>query len=309
MKKTKLRPSNSERMLNCNLSLWLPERAKTLSQEKYLAERSEDHERLSKGLFHDTEEKCRRYQQFVLKRCGSNTFTEKKLSASIGDNLFEGTPDLFGFDGETKTLYVVDYKTGFHNVSAWGNSQLMSYAVLVLLTKKEWDIECFKLSILNTKADLCSHFEPLKEKVLLHIARIKQSLSFNEKGTAYAVTGDWCKFCPSKDYCPLQRGTTDLKNYYDMDTDHLLYAKHKRQTELIKREKALLQETGLSKVFDYDLVKGAKRFKLKPEAPKKLLEVRKLMTPAEAKKVLTEGQFQDCFDEEQTTKLAIGEEK
>ena len=309
MKDNKIRPSNSERMLNCNLSLWLPKKEKTMSQEKYLAERSKDHERLSKGLFLETEEQCRRYQKFVLKRCGSNTFVEEKLSASIGETMFKGTPDLFGFDGETKTLYVVDYKTGFHNVSAWGNSQLMSYAVLVLLTKKEWDIESFKLSILNTKADLCSHFEPAKEKILLHIARIKQSLKFISDGTAYAVTGDWCKFCPSKDYCPLHREIPETKNYYDIDTDHLLYAKHKRQIELAKREKALLQETGLSDVFDYKLVNGPKRFKLKPEAPKELLEVKKLMTPTEAKKVLTEGQFQDCFDEEQPLKLAIGDEK
>ena len=308
MKNTKLRPSNAERLLNCNLSLWLPERAKTLSQEQYLKERSEDHERLAKGVFYDTEQHCQKYQQFVLKRC-NKVFTERKLSAYMGETLFEGTPDLFGFDEESRTLYVVDYKTGFKNVSAWGNAQLMSYAALILITQKDFEIDHFKLSILNTKADLCSHFEPLKEKILLHIARIKQSLKFIANGTAYAVTGDWCTFCPAKDYCPLQKETTHLKNYYDMDTDHLLYAKHKRKDELAKREKALVQESGLSKVFDYKIVEGPKRFKLKPEAPKDLLKVKKLMTPTEAKKALTEGQFKECFDAEQTLKLAIGGER
>ena len=91
MKKTKLRPSNSERMLNCNLSLWLPERDKTETQEKYLAERSEDHERLSKGIFRDTEKNCHRYQKFVIKRCGNSTFIEEKLSVYMGGNPFEGT--------------------------------------------------------------------------------------------------------------------------------------------------------------------------------------------------------------------------
>lgn len=305
----KLRPSNSEKILNCNLSLWLPKREKTADQKKYLAERSEDHERLASGLFRDSEEKCQRYQQFVVKRCVDNTFTEEKLSVYMGENLFEGTPDLFGFDKETNTLYVVDYKTGVRNVSAWGNSQLLSYAVLVLLSKKDWEIEHFKLSILNTQSDLCSHFEPLKEKVLLHAARIKQSLKFIADGTAYAVTGDWCKFCSSRDYCPLQRETPAIKNYYDMDTDQLLFAKHKRQAELAKREKTLLEAPGLSKVFDYELAPAAKRFKLKPDAPKELLEVRKLMTPTEAKKVLTDIQFQDCFDEEESMKLVIGDEK
>ena len=93
-----------------------------------------------------------------------------------------------------------------------------------------------------------------------------------------------------------------------MDTDHLLYAKHKRRTELLKREKELLQAPGLSKAFEYDLV-AQKRFKMKPEAPKELLEVKKLMTPSEAQKVLTDLQFQSCFEEEETTKLIIGEEK
>ena len=65
----------------------------------------------------------------------------------------------------------------------------------------------------------------------------------------------------------------------------------------------------VAKVFDYKIVEGPKRFKLKPEAPKDLLEVKKLMTPTEAKKVLTEGQFKECFDEEQTVKLTIGGER
>ena len=248
--------------MNCNLSLWLPERKKTEEQEKYLAERSEDHERLSKGVFRATEEKCRRYHSFLLKRCRGNTFIEEKLSVFMRGGLFEGTPDLFGFDGETKTLYIVDYKTGFHNVSSWGNSQLMSYAALVLLTKKEWDIDRFKLSILNTRSDLCSHFEPLKEKVLLHIARIKQSLSFNEKGTAYAVTGDWCKFCPSREFCPLQRDIQDTKDLMDADVDEVIYAKEKRAQEIRSRMKEFKDQQAPSKVFSYELVGPQKKLKV-----------------------------------------------
>ena len=83
---------------------------------------------------------------------------------------------------------------------------------------------------------------------------------------------------------------------------------HLVQINLINGEKELLQAPGLSKAFEYDLV-AQKRFKLKPEAPKELLEVKKLMTPAEAKKVLTDLQFESCFEEEETTKLIIGDEK
>lgn len=249
-------------MLNCNLSLWLPEREKTEAQEKYLAERSEDHERLSKGIFRDTEKNCHRYQKFVLKRCGNNSFVEEKLSVYMGGGPFEGTPDLFGFDGENKTLYVVDYKTGFHNVSAWGNSQLMSYAALILLTKKEWDIDRFKLSILNTQSDLCSHFEPAKEKILLHIARIKQSLKFASQGTAYAVTGDWCKFCPSIEFCPLQRDIQETKALIDGDIDEVIYAKETRAKEIRSRMKEFKERLEPSKVFSYEFVGPQKKLRV-----------------------------------------------
>ena len=248
--------------MNCNLSLWLPEREKTAEQEKYLAERSGDHERLAKGIFHNSEEKCRRYHKFVLKRCAGNTFIEEKLRVYMGATPFEGTPDLFGFDEENKTLYIVDYKTGFHNVTAWGNSQLFSYAVLIMLTKKEWDIEHFKLSILNTQSDLCSHFEPLKEKVLMHVARIRQSLKFITEGTAYAVTGEWCRFCPSKEYCPLQRDIQQTKDLVDADVDKLIYAKETRAGEIKRRMKEFKDRLEPSKVFSYELVGPQKKLKV-----------------------------------------------
>jgi len=307
LKKLELRPSNSERVLNCSLSLILPRDHNPSLQEKLNAG-TEAHKRLAKGEFLPEEEKCKAFYEHVLEMC-DEVFKEVPLSTQFENNTFAGTPDLFGYSSKNKTLYVIDYKTGDYVVEAKENSQLLSYAVLILVQYPHWKIENYCLSILQTKKDLTSSFYPSPETVVRHSARIEAALNITyNQGNFYSIKGFWCRTCPSRRYCPLHRDITVLKNYCDMDTDHLLYAKHKRHTELLKREKELLTARGLSKAFDYDLV-AQKRFKLKTEAPKELLEVRKLMTPAEAKKVLTDLQFESCFEEEETTKLIIGDEK
>jgi len=257
----KFRPSNSERFLNCNLSIWLPEDSKTKDQEAYLHERSKDHERLARGEFLDSEINCKAYYDYIL-ATSQELFVEETLSHYIGGELFEGTPDLFAYDRKNKRLHVLDYKTGFHNVSAFGNSQLLSYAALILLIYKTWEIDQFSLCILNTQKDLLSHFKPEKQTILTHIARINQSLRFKREGTAYAVTGDWCRFCPSKNYCPLQRDIKETKELMDIHTDELIYAKEMRSSEIKKRKRELRENESPSEVFEYRLVGPKKKIKV-----------------------------------------------
>lgn len=261
MKDKKFRPSNAERFLNCNLSLWLPEDSKTKEQEAYLSERSKDHERLAFGEFLAHEVTCKAYYDYIWEIC-QEVFIEELLSYYMGGDLFEGTPDLFGYDKKTKTLYVVDYKTGFHTVSAAGNSQLLSYAALIFLIYKHWNIDYFKLSILNTQKDLASHFYPEKQTILNHIARLTQSLKFRREGTAYAVTGDWCRFCPSKHYCPLQRDLKEIKELMDVHVDELIYAKEMRSEEIKKRTSELRRNESPSNVFAYKLLGPQKKLKV-----------------------------------------------
>lgn len=237
MRNVKIRPSNVERFLNCNLSLWLPERQKTSEQEAYLAKRSKDHERLADGNFETHELQCRAYYDFLHDSCDDAIFVEKKCKALIDKDWFEGTPDLFAYNRESRTMYVVDYKTGFHYVSAQNNAQLLSYANLIMLNHKEWKIDNFVLSILNTQKDLCSHWYPEMETVLRHLARMKQVFQFRREKTAFAIAGDHCKFCPSKDYCPLQKDVTDIKNMFDEEIDNLIDAYDCRKTEIRKRRK------------------------------------------------------------------------
>ncbi len=308
-KKLELRPSNSERVLNCSLSLILPKEPRRSIQQKKLDEGSEAHKRLAKGEFFPEEGNCKKWYDHVLRCCGNNVFKEEPLKTRFDGHLFAGTPDLFGYCSGNKTLHVIDYKTGDYAVEAKENSQLLSYAVLILVLYPQWKIENYCLTILQTKKDLTSSFYPSSETVLMHAARIERALNITyTQGNFYSIKGFWCRFCPSRRYCPLHRNVTALKNYYDMDTDHLLYAKHKRRAEILKREKELCKAPGLSKAFDYDLV-VQKRFKLKPDAPRELVEVKKEVTPTEAKKAMTDIQFASCFEEEEFTKLVIGDEK
>lgn len=198
-----IRPSNCERLLNCNLSIWLPKKEKTAKQEKYLEERSKEHERLAKGEFLDTEVKCQEYYEFVKNICGKNFFIEETLKTDFEGTEFKGTPDLFGYAEKTKEVYLIDYKTGFWKVSSWYNPQLMAYAGLIKAVKKKWKIEQFHLSILNTQSDFLHSFSPKMETIDDHMDRIAQSIDFFRQETAYGKKGDWCKFCPSKESCPL----------------------------------------------------------------------------------------------------------
>ncbi len=302
--KKDFRPSNMERMLNCNLSLLLPKVERSKKQEAYLEERTQDHARLFKGEFKESEAKCKAFYDKVLMDCSSRVFREKTVTAQIRESLFQGTPDLFGYDEVLQTLYVVDYKTGFKTVSSFKNAQLLSYAALIVLSHTAWDIKNFVLAILNTQSDHLSFYYPLPETVKNHIEKIEKSFQFTyEQNTFFAIKGEWCQFCPSKEYCPLQRKITDIKAYLDQDTDELIYAKEKRQKEIAARIRELKTGQGGSKVFDYDLI-TKKRFKYRKDAPADLMLLKK-MTPAEAKKALDQISFEKYFEEEEVTDFSI----
>ena len=297
-----------ERMLNCNLSLLLPKVERSKEQLKYLEERNQDHKRLFRGEFKESEAKCQAFHDQVVEACGDNLFKEKTVTAQVRGSLFQGTPDLYGFDEEKETLYILDYKTGFHTVDAYQNAQLLSYAALILRSHTAWDVQQFVLAILNTQSDHLSFYYPMKETVLTHMAKIEKSFEFTyEQDTFFAIKGKWCQFCPSKKYCPLQRDIAEVKNYMDQDTDELIYAKETRNKEIAARLKELKTAQGGSKVFNYDLVLK-KRFKYRKDAPDDLM-VSKKMSPAEAHKLLDKIVFEKYFEEEDVASLCIGDKR
>ena len=188
------------------------------------------------------------------------------------------------------------------------NAQLLSYAAIIVLSHTAWDIQNFVLAILNTQSDHLSFYYPLKETVKNHISKIEKSFQFTyEQSTFFAIKGEWCQFCPSKEYCPLHRKITDIKDYLDQDTDELIYAKEKRHKEIVARIRELKTVPGGSKVFDYDLI-TKKRFKYRKDAPADLVALKRL-TPSEAKKKLDEINFDKYFEEEEITDFSIGNRK
>ena len=146
------RPSSISRYTNCNLWRHLPFEEKTPEQLAYLQKGTDAHARLEKEQFTDKEEECRSYFESIKERC-IYFFKEQHLEMEIGGEFIEGTPDVYGYDEASKTLHIIDYKTGRSYVVAENNDQLLAYAMLVMHRHDDWKIEQIQLAILNTQHD------------------------------------------------------------------------------------------------------------------------------------------------------------
>ena len=230
------RPSSINRFVKCNLWEFLPSEGKTEEQIAYLAERSKDHERLEKEEFRDSESQCRDYFLKVKSSC-SPFLKEQRLSTEIEDEHLSGTPDVYGYDEKTKTLYILDYKTGRMLVKAEENQQLLAYALLILDNYPHFEPEKIELTILNTQHDQISSWSCSKKEIDILKGLIGIAIRMHRKKEVSARKGDWCFFCPAKRYCPLQRDYKHLKDYADRDTDKLILSVKARNNELKAREK------------------------------------------------------------------------
>ena len=198
---------------------------------------TDEHTRLEKELFTDQETECQAYFQGIKERC-VYFFKEQHIEMELEGEILEGTPDVYGYDESSKTLHIIDYKTGRGYVVAENNDQLLAYAMLILHRHYDWKIEQIEIAILNTQHDAVNrhvymgtfYVEKLKEK-------IEKALEKNNAEESFGKPGSWCQFCPSKRYCIRQKRYQALKNYADMDTDRLIYESRKRHGEISSREK------------------------------------------------------------------------
>jgi len=231
------RPSNIHRYIHCNLWRFLPKEEKTPEKNAYLAERTKDHERLEQEQFTEKESECSAYF-FVIKERADYLFKEQRLSMEIGDKILQGTPDVYAYDVERKSIHILDYKTGRMYVTAENNSQLLAYAMLVTDNHPDWEVEKIELAILNTQHDSVDrHIFTGRAPILDLKSRIEKAIRANETGASFGKPGKWCQFCPSKRYCIRQRNYHELKNYADMDTDELILTTKRRFREIDRREK------------------------------------------------------------------------
>ena len=283
------RPSSINRYINCNLWRFLPKEQKTPQQKSYLAERTKDHERLEKEAFKEEEGSCSEYFFRVKDHC-DYLFKEQHLSMEIGNKTLQGTPDVYGYDGKRKKLYVLDYKTGRRYVVAENNEQLLSYALLAINNHSDWEVETIELAILNTQHDAVDRYTFMGNMPMMLLkSRIEKSIEANKQEKTFGKPGKWCDFCPAKRYCIRQRNYKALKNYADMDTDQLIYESKVRQSEVFTREKEV-KMGAVSELLTPLLAERSKRgWKEEKTLPEKFL-LKKPMTVKDA-----EGRF--AFEE------------
>lgn len=239
IEKKSFRPSSIERYIRCNLWKFLPRILPNEFQMKIMENGTKEHLRLEHENFHDSEIMCKEYFTKVKERC-EYFFKEQHICVDIAGEFLEGTPDVYGFEPQTKTVYVLDYKTGRRTVLAENNVQLLAYAFLVSKNHPDWDVENLVLAILNTASDNVniSRYPYSAKKYLATLEEhIEKAVKKNRNQKAFGLKGDWCQFCPSKIYCPLQKGLQKLKDYVDLDTDHLILEARSRKSEIEEREK------------------------------------------------------------------------
>ena len=242
---------------------------------------TDEHTRLEKELFTDQETECQAYFEGIKARC-VYFFKEQHIEMEIDGEILEGTPDVYGYDEASKTLHIIDYKTGRGYVVAENNDQLLAYAMLILHRHYDWKIEQIELAILNTQHDAVNrhvymgtfYVEKLKEK-------IEKALEKNNAEESFGKPGNWCQFCPSKRYCIRQKRYQNLKNYADMDTDRLIYESRKRYGEISSREKEV-RSGAVSELLTPLLAERSKRgWQQDQEIPEKFF-TQKLMTVKDA---------------------------
>ncbi len=298
------RPSSIERFSKCNLHSILPEEEKDPKTLAYLQERIDDHSRLEKEEFLPTEKNCEAFFRKVKELCGNNFFKEKHMKKDVGFQvLLEGTADVCGYCEKAKTLYVLDYKTGRVFVNAVDNFQLMAYGFLAKDLFPFDDVEYISMSILNTQSDRVStHVVKFDDVFLSHLGKMQEYI---EEDKVVAQKGNHCTFCPSKNYCPLQKNTKTVKKYFDLDTDNLLLETKLRAKELSSRIDQIVQG---EESFLSSYLKKTVRRAVKPDAvdalPEECFE-RKIKTLSKLTEILGKEKLESICESKEFTTLAI----
>lgn len=279
--KTAFRPSSISRYINCNLWRWLPFEEKTPEELDYLQERTNDHKRLEEERFTEKESNCQAYFERIKASC-LYFFKEQHLEMEIDGKFLEGTPDVYGYDENAKTLHILDYKTGRSYVVAENNEQLLAYALLAMARHADWKIDRIELTILNTQHDAVNHYVYTSTLYTDRLkSRIEKAVHKNAMETSFGKPETWCHFCPAKRYCIRKKSYHKLKKYADMDTDELIYESKVRQSEMLSREKEIRGGT-ISELLTPLLAERSKRgWKQEQDLPEKFF-VKRLMTVKDA---------------------------
>lgn len=207
--------SSAHRWLACPGSVYLQalapreERATNEAAERGTAMHDLGYKLLSKASFAVegfSEEEIAMVEGYVaaiadLKRDKSlHEFPEVVVYApSIHKDAF-GSIDYLAYEESTKTLYVVDLKTGRSAVDAKDNMQLVFYALAALDTFK-WPVLHFVLGIYQpTRSDIIDWWLPTMAEVSAYGLQMRDATKANT-----LAAGDHCKYCKAEGFCGKRR--------------------------------------------------------------------------------------------------------
>ena len=111
-----------------------------------------------------------------------------------------GSIDYLAYEESTKTLYVVDIKTGRSAVDAKDNMQLVFYALAALDTFR-WPVLHFVVGIYQpTRSDLVDWWFPTTEEIGAYGIKMRDATKANT-----LAAGDHCKYCKAEGFCGKRR--------------------------------------------------------------------------------------------------------
>lgn len=131
-----------------------------------------------------------------------------------------GTSDIIACNNDT--VFIIDWKFGFHKVDAKDNSQGLFYAMCARLdprTKKLFEGK-HKLCIViiqPTTEDVIDYWDTTID--MLDSFEVSYQVARDNQDENRPMTGEYCKFCPAMPICPAKTGMARQAMMLDPNTD------------------------------------------------------------------------------------------
>ena len=205
----RLSPSASARWIACPGSVAMSERAPSVSSSTYADRGTALHAMAAdylRGVEIDVPAEIKTYCDYAMTRMQqrrSTVWIEQPMSL---DAQIFGTPDLVIACGDT--LEVVDLKTGFQEVKAAGNTQLICYAEAALrtypaITKR---IKTIRLTIVQQSSIATARLS--RSALRSYVAAILSAADRASRHDAPRVVGSHCQYCPGAVICDERKAET-----------------------------------------------------------------------------------------------------
>lgn len=123
-----------------------------------------------------------------------------------------GSIDMLAFSDDGKTAIVIDYKFGFHPVSAEENKQQLFYALCSAVDPQFENrfrkVENLELAIIqpNDQGDVASRWQTPAETLDDFEDKVYLAIDDTQVEDPQPCAGDWCQYCPAASLCPAKTG-------------------------------------------------------------------------------------------------------